>query len=774
MAEVALGLVISTVVSTATQLAANALQKPNESTRLSDITPMRASYGDNLPIVFGRARLPGTIFWATPLDEYESDNVYKYRGTCAVAVCRTLGSGVFRINKVWANKRLIYEQPNIGEILDFRLGTSAQPILNEILLKDGSNQPRFKNIVYFGFILKKLQKYGMSLPNFEVEVQSNATPPTLKDVLITVMGLAGLTPSDYQFDNITYFENLLVESAILKGDGSSYRTFIEELQLVYDFTMRENKGRIEFTPVVKDVNSIVTVFPQLMGCQPETQGTEEGSSDDDTYTLYSKEEEFENDLPNEVQVEFYNYNNNFNKVTSSFIDETKIQENPKTMSFSSVGLNDTEALNLAQRAYNYARITGKQYQGITLPYVIYANTLIGYVTPEQASLIAGNVYNFALDSGTYNQTVTSVELSTTYIRKLTSHDYIGGANFVAQTNSPVYNNPTVDGSFIEATPLFVETSPLIPPNSTNRVDILVGAGATPSGFNGGTAYLERIGNINQSLGQVGGVSGVGTLTASLPRTSHLYIDNTSVLSVNINNTTLATISTDSWLNGEQILLVGEELILVREATLISPNNYNCRGLIRGWQGTEVFIQNPAPSGTVVRRVKIATTSVTASKSSFGNCGSDINITPLSTSYPIKVLGFDLEVDTYVDTLTTNFTLTGRSMRPFAPVALAYRSSISTLYWQRRTRGFFSNNFAPPLNEVNEVYDIEFYDTTFTTLLLTKTVSITQSLTLTPAEALLVEQGVNKTVYVRIYQISSAVGRGFTTDSVLDSTNNPIG
>ena len=87
-------------------------------------------------------------------------------------------------------------------------------------------------------------------------------------------------------------------------------------------------------------------------------------------------------------------------------------------------------------------------------------------------------------------------------------------------------------------------------------------------------------------------------------------------------------------------------------------------------------------------------------------------------------------------------------------------------WRRRTRRsfrFLSEGIDPPLGEVAEAYDIEVWDASFTTLLNTYTAT-EPSYLYTAAQQTTDYGGAADPVYVRIYQRSAAVNRGYELEA----------
>jgi hypothetical protein len=173
----------------------------SEGPRLQDLKIQNSSYGDRIPEVFGKMRVPGNLIWSTDLHETkkESDEggkggggvvqvTYSYDASFAVALCRGTIQGVRRI---WANKILIYDVSDTatpdqleknGEIaatMRVYLGDNAQLQDPTIFADKGVDTPAYRGTAYVVFDTMQLANYGNRLPTLEFEVLQQATTNTL-------------------------------------------------------------------------------------------------------------------------------------------------------------------------------------------------------------------------------------------------------------------------------------------------------------------------------------------------------------------------------------------------------------------------------------------------------------------------------------------------------------------------------------------------------------------------------------------------------------------
>ena len=102
----------------------NLLSRPNaitqEGPRLSDLDIQSSSYGQTIPLHFGRNRLTGQVIWALPIREARTQTAsgggkgnpeiiqinYSYYGTFAVAFCR---GPISSFGRIWLDSTLFYD-----------------------------------------------------------------------------------------------------------------------------------------------------------------------------------------------------------------------------------------------------------------------------------------------------------------------------------------------------------------------------------------------------------------------------------------------------------------------------------------------------------------------------------------------------------------------------------------------------------------------------------------------------------------------------------------
>jgi hypothetical protein len=242
-------------------------------------------------------------------------------------------------------------------------------------------------------------------------------------------------------------------------------------------------------------------------------------------------------------------------------------------------------------------------------------------------------------------------------------------------------------------------------------------------------------------------------------TGGTVFDEVNTVTVDMGDGVLSSASRASVLDGvTNALLVGDEIIQFRTATLDSPGVYTLSGLLRGRRGTEWAIPG---HGAAERVVLLQTTGLRR----IAESSSDIGI-----EHYWKAVTYG---KSKASAPTVEFTDTGISLKPFSPVdARASKASTGdvTLTWKRRTRlrtrfvGVAGIN--APLGEDTEAYVVEVYeDDTYTTLKRTLSAS-SESVAYTLAQQVVDFGSMPAEISVRIMQVSATVGNGYPLDATL--------
>ena len=236
-------------------------------------------------------------------------------------------------------------------------------------------------------------------------------------------------------------------------------------------------------------------------------------------------------------------------------------------------------------------------------------------------------------------------------------------------------------------------------------------------------------------------------------------DTTTSVTVDIGGGSLSSATYDQIVNDSTLnaAVIGNELVQYRTATLTGPGVYVLSGFLRGRRGTEAAAAAGTASGS---RFLVLS-------------GAGQRFLSLSNADLGAVRYYRAaSVGQFVGDLTsTSIVPSGETLRPFSGVdPRANRDSTDTVItWKRRTRMATrlvgSLPISAPLGEASEAYEVEIWNSAFTVLKRTIT-SSTPSVTYTLAQQTADFGAGQTTLYVRIYQMSAAVGRGHVLQSTL--------
>lgn len=164
--------------------------RDREGPRLTDLAVQSSQYGSPFAHVHGRARVAGTVIWATDLKERRiregggkgrpGTTRYSYSVSFAVALSARPIEGVGRI---WAEGNLLRGQDGVfTSETGFRLhhGHGDQPLDPLIAAAEGIGQcPAYRGLAYAVFEDMALEEFGNRIPSLTFEVIGDATDVAL-------------------------------------------------------------------------------------------------------------------------------------------------------------------------------------------------------------------------------------------------------------------------------------------------------------------------------------------------------------------------------------------------------------------------------------------------------------------------------------------------------------------------------------------------------------------------------------------------------------------
>lgn len=288
-------------------------------------------------------------------------------------------------------------------------------------------------------------------------------------------------------------------------------------------------------------------------------------------------------------------------------------------------------------------------------------------------------------------------------------------------------------------------------DSDDNAGLYVAMAGYTATYPGGELFVGPDASSLVSRGTVANEAAMGFLETAPGAWGSNVVDETNLLTVNVDRFTLSSVTRDVMLQGaSNIAAIGAngrwEIIAFRTASSLGSGRYTLSGLLRGLRGTE-WATGLHQVGDSLVMLGVA-----------GTLRPVLDVGTIGTSvlYRAITLGRSTGTDqTYANT--------GEGLKPFSPVNPRKSKDTSgniTLTWDRRTR--YSCNWLTgimPLGQNSEKYDVVIYsDNTFTTIKRTYTVY-------GPSAVYFATDQTNdfgslqSTLYVRVYQDSDPIGRG---------------
>jgi hypothetical protein len=141
--------------------------------RLSDLDVSSSTEGDDVPRIYGRARLAGQLIWATRHEESVTTSggkggpkvkTWRYHANFAVALCE---GPVHHVGRIWADGTLL---DTASLTIRVHLGAEDQEPDALILARQGGGVPAYRGIAYVVFEHFPLEDWGNRIPQLSFEV----------------------------------------------------------------------------------------------------------------------------------------------------------------------------------------------------------------------------------------------------------------------------------------------------------------------------------------------------------------------------------------------------------------------------------------------------------------------------------------------------------------------------------------------------------------------------------------------------------------------------
>lgn len=541
------------------------------------------------------------------------------------------------------------------------------------------------------------------------------------------------------------------------GSSSTARGAIEPLASLYLFDGYESDFKLKF--VQRGQASSRTITQSQLAIKDTKSGDimQEGRTQ-------------EVELPEQFSLTYSDKDNDYTQATQTAkriqFPTAAMQSKNKIGMSMNISVSNTVAKQQVEKAMYSAWVERRTYS-MKFPW-------------EQLDLDPSDVVTVELDDG------TEMEMR---LNKLNV-----GTSFVIDTDG-VSQKPSQFLSTAEATAAsgvlaqsirtskFVQTwvvdSPLLR-DSHDRTDRLTSphytfqSGFVDGGFRRGSTYFSSDNLTFARSTQMGDETPYGSLITALgdpPNGNPHKIDRTNTVScvVPVGSALLQSVTEIEMINGANAAMILKsdgtmEVIQFQNVTQEADGSFTLDTLLRGRRGTDTMTDGHQ-AGTKILFLNLA--DITGSFYPV-----PVELDTLPTYW--KGLGALQQYDQAQNiTLTSNM----RALMPYAPVHIKAVTNVSDIdfTWLRRNRtgGQMRNSSGTvPLTELTEEYEFEVYsDDTFTTIVSGGTGTGSQTGLTSPAATYIAADiaidfpgGIGPYIYVRVYQISDEVGRGFSHDT----------
>lgn len=295
--------------------------------------------------------------------------------------------------------------------------------------------------------------------------------------------------------------------------------------------------------------------------------------------------------------------------------------------------------------------------------------------------------------------------------------------------------------------------PALPTDAGEQGALRFAASGLESGWKGAALFRSDDNGANYSqVSSLPAAAVLGNATGALASGPSQVMDIASSVTVLLLFGELESVTKTALLNGANLAVLGDEILQFQTATLVEPGKYTLSGFLRGRMGTEDKIASHAAGEKFV----LLDSRVAKETTPNALIGLERLYKPVSVG------------NTLGQTASTPFTYRAASLKPFSPVHIKGSRDGSgnlTISFTRRTRvgGELRDYVDAPLSEVAEKYEIDIMNG--------GSVARTISTTTTQATYSAANQTADfgslpPSVTVRIYQISSVVGRGAKGEGVV--------
>jgi hypothetical protein len=628
-----------------------------EGPRLKELGVSTSSYGSAIPRHHGRMRVPGTIVWATDLQERKdtsgggkgspSVTNYSYSVSFAVALSSRPISG---LGRVWADGNLLR-----GAAGDMKAGGAMRlytghgdQVLDPLIASAEPTCPAFRGLAYCVFESLELADFGNRIHALTFEVIADEGTVTVESLLEPLVGPLTLARP---FDGLQGFSN----------EGGALSETLSSIDQLYPIACDAGGASLSL--------DAADSVPAEMRTLPEPAAADDDGASFATATgETTRRQPDASDIPDGLR--YYDVARDYQPGMQradgrARPGRSRVIEFPGALDAS----NARALTNAAAARAAWARETVAWRMAELDP----------DIGPGKIVQLPSREGSWLIDSWEWRDQGIELEL-----RRLPR----GPARQPAADPGDSLTAPDV-----VATPTNLLAYEL-PWDGTGSADVRLAFAAVSSvsaGWRGAALYVQQ-GSELLPLGPSGRQrSVIGTTVTALAGSTGVLFDRNGSLEVDLLSPDFALDSTslDAIAGGANMVLVGTEVMQFLEAEQIGQSRWRITGLLRGRGGTEPCAIDGAAAGVLF--VLLDSTPVALDVAKLGE-GTTIAAIGLADPEPVF-------------TPLTNAGLTRRPLTPVHGSMTALPTGAMALVWCRRSRGswLWQDGIDVPLNEQSEAY-----------------------------------------------------------------------
>jgi hypothetical protein len=630
--------------------------KARQGPRLGDLAVQTSTYGSEIPKLFGRMRVAGTVIWATDLRERRSASGgkgrpktvdYSYSASFAVALS---GRAALGVGRIWADGKLLR-----GAVGDFKApvrfrfwtGGEDQPVDPLIAAAEGgTGAPAYRGIAYAVFEDLELADFANRIPSLTFEVTADPGPVAIGDIAAGLSGggvAAGVTP----------------ELAGYAAGGDSVRAALEELAQLAGLSLLDDG--FDLTLTVPGASDLV-LNRAALGARAD------GTGGQDEYVRRG-----ENAAPGEVSLAYYDPARDY----QTGLQRVKRPGGPgaeRRAVAAVLAAADAKALAMGRlEALAAARETAKL-----------------HLTPAFLGVMPGTLLSVPDRPGLWRVATASCE-RLVVTAELIRAAGVAGAPLAAQPGRPV-----AQADLLAGPTLLVLLDLPVPGEESRAGPGLLAAASGGAGWRAAPLSLSRDGGSTWAdIGPTAAPAITGHALALPGPAQSTLLDSRGGFEVELSSDAmwLESRSDAALAEGANLAAIGRELVQFGAAEPIGPRRFRLSRLLRGRRGTE-WAGDLHEAGEDF--VLIEAASLLRVDLPLASIGSEVALLPTG-------LGDDAAT-------AARLTIAGEALRPPSPVhvrAEALAGGDIRLTWVRRSRlGWdWPSGRDTPLGEEREAYRV---------------------------------------------------------------------